>query len=122
PRGGSIRAEELAGDTGGGPAGPMQYVLGEVFVRRRLPSRGDPPRPSGMRLYPRLARLLSSCLCGAARAGALALRNGRSDRCGPRHRSMMDVLVAGGGPAGAVAAYGLAKRGYRVTLVAAGRR
>ena len=37
---------------------PCTRVLGALPVRRRLPPRGHPPRPTGVRLYPRLAALL----------------------------------------------------------------
>ena len=46
-------------------AGTLPQLLGPLFVRRRVPLRGDSSRPTGLRLYPRMARLCSGSVCQA---------------------------------------------------------
>ena len=90
------------------PAGALPVVLGALSLRRRLPSRGDPSRPAGLRLYPRLAALLPRSL-SAPVARCRARR-----RHLPIGRAMSTVCVIGGGPAGSTFAARMAQLGHDV--------
>ena len=52
------RAAAVAGRAARARAGALQRLLGPLPVRRRLPPRGDRPRPAGVRLHPGLAALV----------------------------------------------------------------
>ena len=88
---------------------PCTQLLGPLPVRRRLPPRGDRPRPAGVRLHPGLAALVDRGVRAAlGRPARLLLRA----VTGP-----FDVCVVGGGPAGAGLAAALARTGHRVAVV-----
>ena len=98
-------AAELARRAARSPAGAVPVLLGALPVRRRLPSRGDPARPAGLRLYPRLAALLPRSL-SEARAAA------RCDRPRAGRGLWLRVCVVGAGPAGSVFAARMAQLGH----------
>src|SRR5205807_7655287 len=76
--------------------------------------RGHQAGPSGLRLHPRLAPLLSGCVRPAAlRLSGLFPTGGRSDRL-RQHSVEAEVCVIGGGAAGASFALRLARLGHRV--------
>src|SRR5262245_11379906 len=132
-RGGRSRAAApLARGAHGRPPGTLSQLLGALPLRRRLPLRGDPSRPAGVRLHPRLARLCARCLCaalGAAARPAGTQRPRRASLCrrayrgGPQFKRAMtpdvaaETCILGGGPAGTVVARRLAELGHDTLLV-----
>src|SRR6202011_3169686 len=95
------------------PPGAVPELLGTLLVRRRLPPRGHPPRTPRLRLHPWLAALLPRGLRSPFRAAPRLVRR----------RSLVsdcietEVCIVGGGPAGAVAAWKLARLGHAVVVV-----
>src|ERR1035441_5915892 len=89
---------------------PLTGLLGTLSLRRRLPSRGHPPRPPGVRLHSRLAGVLPAGLHSALRAAPGLFRRARAV-------IRAAVCVLGGGPAGSAIALRLAQLGHAAVLV-----
>src|ERR1019366_5686650 len=100
----------MAGRAARASAGALPFLLGTLSVRRRLPSRGDPPGPPGVRLHSGLARLLPPGLHPALRTAAGLLRG-----AGAVIRAA--VCVLGGGPAGSTIALRLAQLGHSTVVL-----
>src|SRR5262245_41249868 len=109
-------------------------MLGALSVRRRLSSRGDPPRPAGVRLHSWLVAILPDRLSAAFTAASRLVRAYflSSAACGrgsggvagaalmtmeTRPAVRVDVCIIGAGPAGSALAIRLAQLGHDVCIV-----
>src|SRR5262252_6640387 len=109
-------------------------MLGALFVRRRLSSRGDPPRSASMRLYSRLVALLPHRVSAALTPASRLVRpssvpfppsgGGKGGGEGAAHMTIgarpaerVDVCIIGAGPAGNAMAIRMAQLGRDVCMI-----
>src|SRR5205807_10241528 len=102
-------------------ATPLQLMLGALPMWRRMPSRSTGCRPARLRFHPRLAALLPAVLCASVRRAPGHVRGPCTGPFALTGLIQTEVVVVGGGPAGAVAGRALACLGRDVVLCEAAR-